>query len=495
MREGIGPAGRQRNHDEERRGTGASTAVVIRPSAVVGAAMLFVLGGLALAGSGARGPGFGPVEAGYARDARPLLRRFCLGCHSTATPAGLLDLERLATLGAARREPKVWQRVAEVLAGGEMPPRGRGAALGPTAPGPARVGPALPARRGAGNRGDPGPVLLRRLNNAEYTYTIHDLTGVDLDPTREFPVDSAGEGFTNTGGALVMSPDLLAKYLDAGKEIAKHAELLPDGFRFSNHSTRSDWTNDALERIRALYRRYTDAGGASPVNLQGIVFDTNAGGRLPIERYLAATLVERENLRAGRKPLAAVAQERGLSAKYLGLLWAMLEDRRPSPLFDPLRAQWRAAKPDGAPALTAAIGEWQKALWRFTTVGHIGREGGPTAWQEPVVPVADRQEVRLKLPAAADGRDVTVYLAVRDAGDGNAGDVALWDSPGSSGRGRPGPAPAGRPRLQPRARGAAAAAVRIPPRRRWRPPKPPTARPGGSTWRGSPWSTTSTPRR
>ena len=33
--------------------------------------------------------------------------------------------------------------------------------------------------------GDPGPVLLRRLSNAEYTYTVRDLTGVEsLDPAR-----------------------------------------------------------------------------------------------------------------------------------------------------------------------------------------------------------------------------------------------------------------------------------------------------------------------
>jgi hypothetical protein len=88
------------------------------------------------------------------------------------------------------------------------------------------------------NAGDPGPVGLRRLNNAEYTYTIRDLTGVDLDPAREFPVDSAaGEGFTNAGNALAMSPALLTKYFDAGKEIAAHAVLLPDGFRFSPYRT------------------------------------------------------------------------------------------------------------------------------------------------------------------------------------------------------------------------------------------------------------------
>ena len=37
------------------------------------------------------------------------------------------------------------------------------------------------------NAGDPGPVLARRLSNAEYDYSIRDLTGVDMRPTREFP--------------------------------------------------------------------------------------------------------------------------------------------------------------------------------------------------------------------------------------------------------------------------------------------------------------------
>src|SRR3989442_1490701 len=73
--------------------------------------------------------------------------------------------------------------------------------------------------------GDPGPVVLRRLSNAEYTYTLRDLTAIDsLDPAREFPVDgAAGEGFMNTGNALVMSPALLTKYLDAAKAITSHA--------------------------------------------------------------------------------------------------------------------------------------------------------------------------------------------------------------------------------------------------------------------------------
>src|SRR5690606_31053923 len=77
--------------------------------------------------------------------------------------------------------------------------------------------------------GDPGHVPLRRLSNAEYDRTVRDLTGVDLRPTREFPADgAAGEGFTNAAEALSnISPALLNKYLNAAKDIAEHAVLLP----------------------------------------------------------------------------------------------------------------------------------------------------------------------------------------------------------------------------------------------------------------------------
>ena len=89
------------------------------------------------------------------------------------------------------------------------------------------------------NAGDPGPVLARRLSNAEYDYTIRDLLGVDLRPTREFPVDPANEaGFDNSGESLAMSPALLKKYLQAARTVAEHLVLQPDGFA----SPRSPWS-------------------------------------------------------------------------------------------------------------------------------------------------------------------------------------------------------------------------------------------------------------
>ena len=161
--------------------------------------------------------------------------------------------------------------------------------------------------------GDPGPVVMRRLNNAEYTFTIRDLTGVaSLDPAKEFPADgAAGEGFMNTGNALAMSPSLVTKYMDAAKNIAEHAVLLPDGIRFSPFSTRRDWTEEILAEIRSFYQSFTEAGGAETVTQQGMALDKSRGGRLPLRKYLSASLDLRGVPAAAT--IDAVARRNGLS--------------------------------------------------------------------------------------------------------------------------------------------------------------------------------------
>ena len=130
-----------------------------------------------------------------------------------------------------------------------------------------------------------------------------------------------------------------------------------------------------------------------------------------------------------------MARERKLSPKYLGLLWSTLNGTDPSPLLDGVRARWRAAGPADAPAIAEEIVRWQSRLWKFNSVGHIGKVGGPKSWMEPVSPLLTRQEFRLPIPAPADGKDVTLYLVADDAGDGSA-----------ARRGRLGTAPAGRAR-------------------------------------------------
>jgi hypothetical protein len=381
------------------------------------------------------------VDRTYQSQIEPLLKRYCHECHSRDTTEAQIDFGVIAALADIRRQPETWQKVGEVLTSGQMPPQ---EAAQPSDPERAQLRKWVQgylALESAARAGDPGRVVLRRLSNAEYTYTLRDLTGIAaLDPAREFPVDgAAGEGFTNTGNALVMSPALVTKYLDAAKEVASHTVLLPDGFRFSPSATRADHTQEVLAQIRQLHSQYSDQSGGDRVNLQGIVFSTNEGGRLPLERYLAATLEERDALTSGTRSIDAVAGERGLSPKYLATLWQSLNSKtaEPSLLMDGLRARWRGAKPEEAAALAADVSQWQAALWRFTSVGHIGKVGGPKAWMEPLTPLAARQELRLKLPSAASGSDVVLYLSAGDAGDGNEHDFAVWERPRLVAPGRP----------------------------------------------------------
>ena len=448
------------------------------------------------------------VASDFQKEIRPLLTEFCVKCHSTKDHKGDLDLERFKSLDTVKSAPKILQQVEEQLELGEMPPKDK-PQFSTTQKAKLLVWVRATLAEIAKSRaGDPGPVVLRRLSNAEFTYTIRDLTGVEaLDPAREFPVDgAAGEGFSNAGAALVMSPALLTKYLDAAKDIAAHAVLLPDAVRFSPHTSQRDWTEERLAAIRAFYAQFTGTGGGTAVNLQGIKFDTKDGGVLPLEKYLAATIELRVVL-AGRtngafpltpalspgereprspskaKPdnsssptaptkqagtestkqlraipplpagegrgegeqriqtrsalIAELASKHNLNARYLATLWSALNDQQPSLVLDLIRTQWRTAKPADAPALVATIAQWQRALWRFTTVGHIGKRNGPSAWQVPVVPLAAAQEVRVKLPASANGNEVTLYLLASDAGDGNENDFAVWENPRLVAPGRP----------------------------------------------------------
>lgn len=379
------------------------------------------------------------AEKHFRETVQPFLKEHCISCHSPEKFKGEVDLQRFTSYVAVKKDPKVWQLVAEQLALNEMPPRKQPQ---PSAEQKERLSAWVQATLqdiASANAGDPGPVVLRRLSNAEYTYTLRDLTGVEtLDPAREFPVDgAAGEGFTNTGMSLVMSPTLFTKYFDAAKSVANHVVLLPDGIRFSPFETRRDRTEEILTRIRNLYSVYADPSVGSQVTLQGLTFKTNSGGALPLEKYFAATLAERDALASGAKTIDVVAKERQLNSKYFDTFYRAMTSKDSSPLLASLAATWKSAQPKDANALAKEVEQWQKSLWKFNTIGHIGKLNGPKSWMEAVSPLTAQQEVRVKLAAPADGKDVTLFLNASNAGDGSENDVAIWSEPRLVAAGKP----------------------------------------------------------
>ncbi|MCP3102720.1 DUF1592 domain-containing protein [Myxococcus sp. K15C18031901] len=75
--------------------------------------------------------------------------------------------------------------------------------------------------------GDPGTVVLHRLNRAEYDATVRDLLGDTSHPARDFPTDDHGYGFDNIADVLSLSPLLMEKYAAAAEKLVEAAWVRP----------------------------------------------------------------------------------------------------------------------------------------------------------------------------------------------------------------------------------------------------------------------------
>jgi hypothetical protein len=288
-------------------------------------------------GAGAGGspdPSTPALQATYRDIVEPFLRTYCLECHGQPDPEADLDLSAYPTWDAAARDPRRWEAVLEQLQAKSMPPAR--AKRRPEA-GLRREVIAwiegLRAHEARRHAGDPGRALARRLSNAEYDNTIRDLTGVDIRPTRDFPVDPANPaGFDNSAESLAMSPALLKKYLQAARSVADHLVLKPGGLDFAPHPVRADTDRDkyCVQRIIEFYRRHkTDYA----------------------DYFLAAWRFQhRAALGKPAVSLADLAAEEGLSARYLATIWTTLtataDDAGP---IAALQALWRALPPAPVP--------------------------------------------------------------------------------------------------------------------------------------------------
>lgn len=369
--------------------------------------------------------------ADFSSDIQPLVAKYCLACHSTEKQKGELDLERFKSESDVRKDANVWRQVLHQFEIGEMPPEGKPR---PTTEEFARlktwIQSALDAEALA-QAGDPGPVVLRRLNNAEYTYTIRDLTGAPLDPAREFPVDgAAGEGFLNTGASLSMSPAMVDKQLAAAKEIASHAVLTPTGMRFSPSDLRGDWVDEILDQIRAIHLKHTGGGAVdfSYASETAPPTPRNASdGRLDVAPYLAALIEHRERLASDPSAAGKIAAKAGLNPKYARLLAAALSPKGPDSIhFNHLQKRWREIGVGETAGLAKEIRGWQDQLWRFDTIGHFGRT---RPWQSPVTPLPESREFKVELKELTKNGDPNLHLFAGTAGDGGESDVVIWRQP------------------------------------------------------------------
>ena len=295
-------------------------------STLVGIALLAAT--VALKAGAADGPS---LDRRFEEVVAPFLKDNCLACHGPKKQEGKLDLGGYSSADAVVKGLRTWDLVLERLEAEEMPPE-----KAPRQPTAAErrtviewIG-ALRDREARKNAGDPGPVLARRLSNAEFDHTVRDLTGVDLRPAREFPVDPANEaGFDNSGESLTMSPALVEKYLAASREVAEHLVLQQDGLEFAPDPAVTDTDRDkyCVRRIIDFYERH----------------------KVEYADYflVAWKYQRREALGKPSATLGDFAREAHLSPRYLETIWATLNAKWPEsgPLGE-LQALWRELPTD-----------------------------------------------------------------------------------------------------------------------------------------------------
>ena len=154
----------------------------------------------------------------YRQTLRPILSEHCFSCHNEPDKKGGLNLERYDFIVSIIRDGPVWVQVLDQIRSGAMPPSTK---------------PPIPIEErsilmegieaildSALSEPDPGQVVMRRLSNREYGYTVKDLFGVDFDARSFFPADaSGGEGFDNQAKVLYLTPLLMERYMAAADTI------------------------------------------------------------------------------------------------------------------------------------------------------------------------------------------------------------------------------------------------------------------------------------
>ncbi len=355
-------------------------------------------------------------------EVRPLLEKNCYDCHGGKKTKGGTDLKKLDGDPLVGGHFELWSKVRDTVQHGEMPPEDHAPLAAADKERLTKwLGHSLEAAARA-NAGDPGIVTIRRLTNAEYDYTIRDLTGIDYGLGGEFSPDGGGgEGFSNIGDVLFTSPQQLDKYLTAARKLTDHATILPGaGIVFQKQRVGLRGPEQIRDQAeQALYVWYQKM--SEPFLPQDFA-------AMRMADYMVAAWQWKHREVTGAPSLAQLAKDGGLMLPFLENWWTLLTNEKlVSRYLDLTRVAWRdlpppdAGQPQAVPAVVrekiAAI-----AAERRSWLGPDSNPGGGVQrWQQDsdgIRPYDFRTDV--------SGQPV-VHLVLGDVADGNTGDWVTFD--------------------------------------------------------------------
>ncbi len=355
---------------------------------------------------------------------RPLLEKNCYECHGGKKTKGGTDLKKLDGDPDVGKQFALWSKVKESVHLGDMPPEEHAPLAAPDKERLMKwLGHSLETAARA-NAGDPGIVTIRRLTNAEYDYSIRDLTGIDYNLAREFSPDGGGgEGFSNIGDVLFVSPQQLDKYLTAARKLTEQATILPGtGIVFQKQRVGLRGPDQfKAQAEQALYVWYQKM--AEP-------FLPQTFAEMRMSDYMLACWKMKHREQTGAQSLAQLAKDGGLMLPFLENWWALLTEKDGKPFsryLDLTRHAWRdLPAPDEAKPLEvpeevkqriAAI-EGERRSW----LGSDKNPGGGVQRRQQDSDGIQRYGFRTEVA----GKPV-VHLVLGDVADGNTGDWVTFD--------------------------------------------------------------------
>ncbi len=281
-------------------------------------------------------------------------KQYCFSCHGKAATGGI-SFEKLMASGSMGDQFQAWEKVADAIETKHMPP-----AQMPQPSDAERQKSAQWVRTrlteiAARHAGEPGRVALRRLTSGEYAYTVKDLTGIDMDTSRDFVPDAVGgEGFTNYGDVQFMADASLERYLQAAKKVSTHAVIGAGPLQFYIDPGKSGRELSAINRIQTIYTKY---GFRSVSGEGGKPFGLDLYGKA----FYAAYRLKHEK----GATVAKIAKEEGITERFLQHISAVVNQKNPVYPTSAIVELWNKmpGTREGAAAVQKAVIDWPRMLF------------------------------------------------------------------------------------------------------------------------------------
>lgn len=155
----------------------------------------------------------------FARDVQPLLAATCFPCHGETKQKGDMRFDQLDPDMVGGGDAEGWHAALDMINGAEMPPR-RATQFTDDERRLVVTWLTESLELAAEAQNASRAPVLRRLTKAQYTHSLQDLLGLDVDFGRLLPNDGKSEmGFSNSGEVLQASP----LHVDYYQQIARAA--------------------------------------------------------------------------------------------------------------------------------------------------------------------------------------------------------------------------------------------------------------------------------